>query len=101
MAIGLGAAAGRLPTVKERPLAAAIMSRIDGKTKGHITCLLHAPENFFAPIQTAAHIELEDFRMVRARGDFLQARLGDRADKVHRAELSRRLLHRDSRSEER
>jgi hypothetical protein len=72
------------------------MGGIDGQAEGTIPSLLHAPEDFFTPIQTAAHVELKDLWMVRARGDLFQARLSDGADEVHRAELSHSLRHRDS-----
>src|SRR4029450_12092275 len=72
------------------------MGSIDGEAEGAIPGFLHAPEDFFTPIQTAAHVELKDLWMVRARGDLFQARLGDGADEVRRAELGRSLRHSDS-----
>lgn len=92
----LGPSARRLPTVEQWTLAPAVMGSIDGEAEGAIPGFLHAPEDFFTPIQTAAHVELKDLWMVRARGDLFQARLGDGANEVHRAELGRGLRYRDS-----
>jgi hypothetical protein len=72
------------------------MGSIDSQAEGSISGSLHAPEDFCTPVQTTAHVELKDLRMVGARGDLFQARLGNRTDEVHRTKLGRGLRHSDS-----
>ena len=90
---GLPVPARRLPAVEQRPLAPAVVRRINGEAERDVAGFLDPPDDFRAPIQAAANIQLKNFWMVDARGNLFERRLGHRAEKVHRAELRRRFGH--------
>jgi hypothetical protein len=93
---GFTALVGRQPTIHHLPLAPAVMSRVNSKTQRHISRAFYSLDDFLTPVQPTANVELEYLWMLRACGDFLQTRLGHRADEIHCAEFGRGFGNRDT-----
>src|SRR5262249_52893402 len=72
------------------------MRRVHRQAKRNVAGLLYPADNLSAPIEAAANVELKNFRMIDAGGDFFQRRLRDRAEKIQGPKLRSSFGYRSS-----